>query len=509
MLTAIPISKNDIKQAAELIRWIIALGGCKSHDCVIVADAGVSWEDGMGILGLAKQCFNSSEITVTDVEYVGWVEGANALWRHASYFAKQRNVPWLWIEPDAIPLSKGWLDAVEREYVLKAKPYMGQIYESKTPGLPEKVMSGVAVYPPFAHDQLLRFSKNPIRAWDMLGADVMVVNGAHTDLIHHLWGKQGDPPRFAHVARSGTSVLSLDKIKPGAVIFHRNKDGSLIRLLSHKIASTPAKEPIGAGFITVFPFHNGDAEMAIKNAEWIVELGQNKVFDAMLSYEDNTHPQYVLRMRNALEQSFGSVQIFCYPRAPMEHWPEAPNWAFQHTANHIHQNIHRPWLWLEYDAIPVKPEWVGMLQSVYARCGKRFMGALVKPMGGHMNGVGIYPGDFPVRCPKAMKVTNVAWDFMMKPEMSNDVHDAGKLIQHCWGIHNGMIHAFGGEPATFKDFGDVKKYVYSPTIIFHRSKDGTLIDLLRMRLNYEDPHLLQANTANVHSRAAAHSAVVV
>jgi len=125
-----------------------------------------------------------------------------------------------------------------------------------------------------------------------------------------------------------------------------------------------------------------------------------------------------------------------------------------------------------------------------------------------MNGVGIYPADFPFRCPNAMEMTGTAWDYGMKPEMQYDFHDGIKQIQHVWGIHEGIIHAFKGGPPVFFSYLEVRKWVYPQTLIFHRCKDGSLIDRYR-EVIYEDPHVLQTNTSNVPTRPRSHLENVV
>lgn len=494
MLVVVPVSKNDTSLAADLFRWVDRLGRCDT-ECLLVADAAVDWAECMGLVSLAKSAFRSVELRTNDKPVEGWIPGAHSLFRVAGQFAKERNTPWLWLEPDAIPLVPGWFDALRRGYEPHAGKFMGYVYDTGLTALPKKAMSGVAVYPPDAVTRLQAFIKGEIHAWDALAGDVMVKEGVHTGLIQHLWGKKGQPPRFGTIRRPGTPFLTVENIKPEAVIFHRNKDGSLIRSLWAKYYfNQGANKPTGAGFITVFPFFNGDGEMAVKNAEWIAEISKNNHFDALLSYEEGTHFSLVGRMRDALGRSFGSVAEYVYPRCPVAHWPESPNWAFQHTAVFIHQQIKRPWMWLEYDAIPVKSEWLLRLQSTYSSCRKPFMGPVV-PVLNHMNGVGVYPPDFPVRCPKAMKLTGIAWDFGMKPEMERDLFNARHLIQHVWGVKGGMIHAYGGDPITFTSYADVKRYVYQKTLVFHRNKDGTLIDRMR-EVIHEDPHLLQINPSD-------------
>jgi hypothetical protein len=293
-------------------------------------------------------------------------------------------------------------------------------------------------------------------------AHVVVPKAAHTELIHHLWGEKDHPPIFAEHNIPGTNVFCLKQINSKAVVFHRNKDGSLISLLSGNTNQ----------LMVVYPFCIKDQDIALKNMQWMERLGKQP-FDIILIYDQTVNNTSAIEA--VAQRVFKSVQRYKYHCPPMG-WPQAPNFAFQTTARTMIR-FNRPWLWLEPDAIPVKPDWLTVLQREYLRAGRKFMGAVV-PMMGHMNGVGIYPPNTPTIIPRGMRATSGAWDTDMRDEMIDKCHDAGHLIQHCWGISNGCAHPFNGDAPHFKNEHDLKRWLMRETVLFHRCKDGSLIDQL-------------------------------
>jgi hypothetical protein len=137
-----------------------------------------------------------------------------------------------------------------------------------------------------------------------------------------------------------------------------------------------------------------------------------------------------------------------------------------------------PWLWMEYDMIPLKPHWLSALQQAYWNCNKAFAGPIVQDMG-HMNGTGIYPANTPRRIPRALSLMRTAWDVTMKAEMIFDCHDLQPLFYHAWSMDNGRLHPYaGGSPPSFPKGSPTMAQIPNESVVFHRCKDGSLIDRL-------------------------------
>ncbi len=209
--------------------------------------------------------------------------------------------------------------------------------------------------------------------------------------------------------------------------------------------------------------------------KWMGKLHGALNFKAVLSYPADTPPRMVTPIHDAARAVF-HVERFSYICPIGAGWPRGPNKAWQATARYMATDT-IPWLWLEADAIPLKPDWLTTLDTTYAACGKPFMGAIVPRMG-HCNGVAIYPSNAALRCPKAMGATSQAWDYVMREEMIHHCHDASGLIFHFWGVVKGRPHPYEGAPPHFETAADITRWIPPSAVLVHRCKDHSLTKLL-------------------------------
>ena len=221
--------------------------------------------------------------------------------------------------------------------------------------------------------------------------------------------------------------------------------------------------------------------MLICNLRWMARLHGRLSYDALLCYPTDVSPPQIRGVRDDALKVFRDVRDLPYKGASNSGWPRGPNIAWQAAARHMAKG-QDAWLWLEADAIPVKPDWLAQLDIAYERCGKDFMGPIVSGMG-HCNGVAIYPHNAATRCPKAMTATRHAWDYVMRDEMIRDCHDAGDLIFHFWGLVNDRPHPTTGNPPHFASLADVDRWLPKSAVLVHRVKDGSLIKQLDARLH--------------------------
>jgi hypothetical protein len=235
-LCIIPFHKGDAQLAEELLRWIIELGGCRKHRCLLVADASVHLNMTDALTTLAREAFGKATIAYVDDIKTSWPKASNQMFKHAAiHAAKWEHCPFFWCEPDCIPLRSSWLDEIANEYARCNKPFMGKLVSTDQHGMPALHMNGNAVYP---HDVGLRLSTvlNGDQAWDIASADITVKDAFNTPLIHHFWGRFDLPPHFEdyRTRHSAENTLTLQNIPKKAVLFHRCKDGSLIRVLRQR-----------------------------------------------------------------------------------------------------------------------------------------------------------------------------------------------------------------------------------------------------------------------------------
>jgi hypothetical protein len=469
MQVVLPFHAGDAQQAADLLLWVEQLGGAQSHDAILMVDGGLGWDVAVDFLTLANKIFRHVNIISLQESVTGWPRGANALFLRAAEHCAGLNEPFLWLEPDCVPLSKDWLDRIQSAY---SDGFLGHIYECNSPGLPRKLLSGVAVYPPNAYEIIHpRVGNQPHLAWDVSAAEAILPTAKDSHLFHHFWGNKDLPPTFSvrKTQESPTNTLTLDHLRKGAAIFHRNKDGTLRRLVADKLGITPL-----TNFVVVLPVCNHDADLMSRLLDWIAALGQSNTHEALVSYDNTTIRGTVTRIISKASACFSVVHQTHYSVPKGTQFPQTAAW--QHAARTM-AGMNRPWLWMEADCVPLKPHWLQALQDEYDRCGKPFCGPLL--VVGHCNGTAIYPSDTPGRLPRTMSHTNNAWDVECKDEMGANCYGS-KLWCLAWGVTNGKLDPMAGsELPSFTKGSPLLRQIPHDAAIFHRDKTGSLIERLR------------------------------
>lgn len=469
MKVVLPFHNGDAEQAADLLTWIGHLGGAKEHDLLLVADAGLDWSVAMALIPIGE-VFRSVELICTDRLVTGWPQGGNTLFLSAAEHCAATKEPFLWLEADCVPLSKDWLDRIQSVY---GGGFLGHIYECNTPGLPQRLLSGIAVYPPNAYDIIHPCVGNePHRAWDVSAAEKILPHAADSCLFHHFWGEKGLPPTFAaqKAPESPVNTLTLDYLRHGAVLFHRNKDGSLRRLVADKLGISAF-----GNFVVVLPVCNHDADLMLRLLDWIQALGTPRTHEALVSIDNTTVRGSVSRILAKAATCFTVVHETSYSVRKGTQFPQTAAW--QHAALTM-ERMNRPWLWLEADCVPLKAHWLQALQDEYSRCGKPFCGPVVHGPG-HLNGTAIYPADTPKWLPRTMTHTNNAFDVECRDEMGSAAHDSA-LWQLAWGVTNGRLDPISGtELPSFPKGSPLLHQIRRSAVIYHRDKTGSLIERLR------------------------------
>lgn len=470
MTVVIPFAPGDADQALMLLDFIGQLGGCQEYSALIVVDAAVDWSKCIDALTLANRAFRDCRIITTTESVTGWPAGANALWIAAAKHCKAAGVSFLWLESDAIPLKRGWLVSIDK--MRKGSRYFGHIYMYREQVM--KVTSGIAVYPADAIDLIGPIIEaNPTKAWDVSSAEVVVPLATHTKLIHHFYGERDLAPTFVEnrTVETPRNAFTLDQLPPEAVIYHRNKDGTLMELLRKKFNIITSDN-----FVVVLPFCMLDVLQLIKNLTWMKTLGTPKTHDCLLSIDRTTNQITVQQVKALAKEVFCNVHQTTYSVPHGTRFPQTAAW--QHAARTM-QKLDRAWLWLEADAIPLKKQWLSVLQTVYDNCRMPFAGPVVGK-GMHMNGTpSIFPANTPDLLPRTMSHTQNAFDVEYKDEMHGKVKDIGHIAVAYWGIKDGFLNQLEGEAPSFPPGSNhLINQIPKTAVVFHRDKSGTLIDRL-------------------------------
>lgn len=229
----------------------------------------------------------------------------------------------------------------------------------------------------------------------------------------------------------------------------------------------------------VLPFYSGDLWLCLKNLQWIQELDGHLPFAAVLACDTETDYSAPMALAN---QIFAKVDVIQYPKAyrhgrVMDRWPWQQNNAFANTARSMARQKDC-WLWLETDSVPMQPKWAQTLEADYLQGGK--------PFGGHwngdngvFNGVAIYPDNVSMHCSSAIMASMLTdkegnqnpWDVHCSKQVYPKLYIMNHLMQHMWND--------GNAAPNFVSMDDVKRIIRPGVILFHRCKNGSLIEVLR------------------------------
>lgn len=135
-------------------------------------------------------------------------QAAEAIQKHFQW-------PFLWLEPDCVPLKRGWLSDLHMAYEAQPKRYLAAHLkmDAKTD---EAFMGRIAIYPNNAATELAQFTGNSIH-FERAGAGTLLARTTKTRLIQ---AAAFDPEK------------GLAGVRQDAMLLHSDKTGELIRLLA-------------------------------------------------------------------------------------------------------------------------------------------------------------------------------------------------------------------------------------------------------------------------------------
>src|SRR5512139_3351625 len=152
LLVVIPYCNKDHALAAQLLRWMGELqpDGYKPHSCLLAADQECHPDVQRDIFKLAKPMFAHTEFLRIPVppDNQGWIPGSNFMFEQVSRTIFDCiKMPWLWCEPDCVPLRQGWLDALATAYADSPRRFMGcHVKQNDQPQMPPVHLAGCAIY---------------------------------------------------------------------------------------------------------------------------------------------------------------------------------------------------------------------------------------------------------------------------------------------------------------------------------------------------------------------------
>lgn len=233
----IPFCEKDCDLTIKLLTHIKAISKPIPNACLLMADAMIPHAKKMEVQKLAKEIFPFVEMALVTVPIAmrTWPLAPNYMFMMAGKQIHEcYKTPWLWLEPDSVPMTSNWLYRLQIEYNEQPKRFMGSFIKNggADPNAPMVTLSGVAVYPHDAIIALKPFCEGKA-AFDMASAQYVLPRAYNSNLIHHHYGTMDKPPVFKLAREDGDAenVVTPVFVRQDAVLFHRCKDGSLIDCL--------------------------------------------------------------------------------------------------------------------------------------------------------------------------------------------------------------------------------------------------------------------------------------
>lgn len=212
------VSWNDYAQACRLLDWIRELGGMGEIPLMVTVPGDLSPDLVRALTVRAPKATIAPRPFPLSKEH--WPQGPNWSFACASQWCHERGWDFLLLEPDAVPIRRGWLDGIAREYRGCGRPFMGHFEGAGAQHQPH--LAGIAVYQWEIYQRVNweRF----YMAWDVAIGPALLGEAHEARTIQQAWGTMDQPPTFPT-----SSELSL--LRPDALLFHRCKDGTLIQRL--------------------------------------------------------------------------------------------------------------------------------------------------------------------------------------------------------------------------------------------------------------------------------------
>jgi hypothetical protein len=230
LLIVIPLTTDDAWRAEALCDWIYQVGGKRAEGhCLLAPSSDVHGELKTKVRLAAEMAFVGVE--TFDVQPCGGESKAdrvNGLFRQvASHISGAYRFPFLWLEPDCVPLRKGWIKALADAYANQPKRYMGShlALQPKDSSGKHTILARTSIYPATAIRDLDGYCQSNV-PFERLAAPTTVPRSSKTKLIQQI---------------AFTEDTSPEKVRDDAVLLHHDKTGALIEMLRVKTSPPPRR----------------------------------------------------------------------------------------------------------------------------------------------------------------------------------------------------------------------------------------------------------------------------
>jgi hypothetical protein len=179
-----------------------------------------------------------------------WPLGPNLIFQQFVWLQYNKKIsgPFLWCEPDCVPVVPDWLEKIDEEYRRCGKPFMGALVEAQLANKTKipRHMTGNAVYPNEAYKLAPKILEARMTPWDVYAAAEILPHAYFTAQIQHEYrhAEIADRRELANILKSETTLFHSDKYGAIARIFGRPE---LPRTATPKPEApevTPSPEPM-------------------------------------------------------------------------------------------------------------------------------------------------------------------------------------------------------------------------------------------------------------------------
>jgi hypothetical protein len=246
---------------------------------------------------------------------------------------------------------------------------------------------------------------------------------------------------------------------------------------------------------SVFSFCKKDFVLARELARHIEAMGGVRKHGVLLIHPDNVDGREI---ESCLVRCFGRFKSLPY-RETLKGWPDGPNQCFAVAARAMMEFSKEPWLWMEADCVPTRPEWLDEIETEHQYCGQPILGVLENTYGPegevvwkHPNGVAVYPHDWWKICPILATMESATDSYRLSGNLppAFDCYQApystprcseSRTIKNLWKSF-GFTEENGRVKCKFQQEYGASSDVDMSAALIHGCKDFSLIDIVQSRL---------------------------
>jgi hypothetical protein len=255
MLIVLPVSRNDFNNPLNVFGFIKAVrhfGPYFNHTLLTVTRPS-DVEYGKSVHTLVQDLFKKSDFHIFPEDgLTGWPQGPNFYWKETIKHLKNidNELPWFWMELDALPVKPNWANILEEEYIKADSPCMGTVQDTTALTTDElriiiaRHLQGTAIYPAKLHDycSIWEYVDRLPKAFDIICQWEIIPVTHNTDLIqqgfHTINYKMHTNPIMIKGEDDGDlgGIIAYDQpLSPEAVIHHGCKDNSLANIVTSPV----------------------------------------------------------------------------------------------------------------------------------------------------------------------------------------------------------------------------------------------------------------------------------